>query len=76
MGQEILNVVLVIFLAVIAGCIVAATIFFIQALRSIIKVADNINETTQGLRNRLQLKALMTIPALILALIQKFRKRG
>ncbi len=72
--QDFLNIVLAIGVIVLAACLVTSSYFFIKALKSISSLADNLEETTQTLKNRVQLKFLATIPALFIALASKLRK--
>lgn len=76
--QDTLNIFLIIALFVITSCAVFATVYFVQALKSITQLSDDLDETAQNLKNKLQLKALAAIPALLVALASKVikRKRG
>ena len=76
--QDILNLVLIIFLLVITSCIILLTFYFIQALKAISALADNLEDTTQSIKDKIQMKALSTIPALLVTLASKIikRKRG
>ena len=76
MNQDTLNAFLVIFLAIITGCVVAITYFFVQALRSVERTADDLSETAQSFKDKLQFKVLAAIPALLLTLVRNIRKRG
>lgn len=73
--QDILNVFLIIGIIVITGCILFSTFYFIQALRSIIQLAEDLNDATQSIKNKIQMKALATIPALLITLVSKVLKR-
>lgn len=75
--QEILNIFLILALFVITACIIFITFYLIKALKSFTLLADDLDETAQSLKNRLQWKALAAIPALIVALASRvFKKRG
>lgn len=76
--QEILNTLLVLGFLVITACVVFVTYYFIQALKSITQLADDLNETTQSIKDKVQMKALAAIPALLVTLVSKVirRKRG
>ncbi|MBI3103711.1 hypothetical protein HYZ05_02110 [Candidatus Daviesbacteria bacterium] len=78
MNQETLNIFLLLALFVVTTCIVFATFYFVGALKSITQLADDLDETTQSLKNKVQLKALTAIPALLVALAGKVirKKRG
>lgn len=75
--QDLLNIFLIIGFIIITICIVALTFYFIQALKSIQILAENLKDTTQSVKEKLQLRALAAIPALLLGIIGRFlRKRG
>ena len=76
MTQETLNIFLVIFLVVFTSCIVVLTYFFIMALKTVINVADRVTETAEDIKSKLQFRALAALPAILLALVKNFRKRG
>lgn len=76
--QDLLNLILVLGIIVITICTVFITFFLIQALKSISNMASDISETAQGIKEKIQLKVLSAIPALLVALAGKIikRKRG
>lgn len=76
--QDILNIFLILGFVIITCCVVFTTFFMVQALKSIIRLADNLDETTQGIKEKVQMKALAAIPALLVALVSKVvrKKRG
>lgn len=75
--QDVLNTLLVIGLLVISLCFVFITFFLIKALQSVIKLTDSLEETTQNIKGKLQLKFLAVVPALFVALISRLmKKRG
>ena len=74
-AQDILNLSLIIFLLVITTCIALLTFYFIQALKAISNLADNLEDTTQSIKDKLQMKALAAIPALLIALAGRVIKR-
>lgn len=75
-----LNIVLTIGFIVIVTCIGFLSYFFIQALRSITKLADNLEDTTADLnflKNKLKFKALTAFSAILAAFLTKLiKKRG
>lgn len=75
-AQEVLNFFLVATLLIITICVVFVTYYLVKALKSVTTLADAATETTQDLKNKLQMKALVTIPALIVALAGKILRRG
>lgn len=74
--QDLLNIILVIGFLVIVSCIVFITYSLVQALRSISKMADSLDQTAQNFREKVQLKALSALPPLLLALVSRIFKRG
>lgn len=75
--QDILNIVLILALIVFTSCVVFITVFFVAALKAIIVMAENVSETTQSIKDKVQLKVLSAIPALLVTLVGKFiRRRG
>lgn len=76
MTQETLNIFLIIFFAVMTGCLLVTTYFLVKALKVFINIANHLNETAESLRSKLQLKALTAVPAILLGILRNFRKRG
>ena len=74
-SKEILNFILILAVLIITACIAYATYYFVQALKSITNLADDLVDTTQSIKQKIQLKALAAIPALLVALIGKVIKR-
>lgn len=75
-SQDLLNTFLIIGFVVIVTCVVFLTYYSIQALKSITQLSDDLGESAQNLKNKLQLKALAAIPAVLVALVGKLLKRG
>lgn len=77
-AQDILTVFLIVALFTITACIAYITFYFVQALKSITQLSDNLDGMAQNLKNQVQMKALAAIPALLVALAGKVirRKRG
>lgn len=75
--QDILYITLALGFLMITACIVFITYFLVQTLKSMTQLADNLDETTQGIKEKVQLRVLAAVPALIVALVSKvFKKRG
>lgn len=76
--QDTLNIFLIIGLFIIVSCFVYITYYFVQALKSFSSLADSLDETTQSVKEKLQMKALAAIPALLVALVGRVikKKRG
>lgn len=75
-SPDVLNVFLIIGFVVIVTCVVFITYYSVQALKSITQLSDDLGESAQNLKNKLQLKVLAAIPALLVALVGKIIKRG
>ncbi len=77
-AQDFLNIILVVGALIITACIVYVSYFLVQALKSITNLSDSLEDTTQGIRDKIQLKALAAIPALLVAIAGKIikKKRG
>lgn len=75
---DTLNILLIIALFIITACIVYATYYFGQALKSITALSDDLDEIAQGIKDKVRLKALAAIPALLVALVGRIikKKRG
>lgn len=73
--KDILNLFLIVAILIITLCVAYATYYFVQALKSITSLADDLIDTTQSIKQKLQLRALAAIPALLVALIGKVIKR-
>ncbi|MCL5784218.1 MAG: hypothetical protein M1142_02590 [Patescibacteria group bacterium] len=68
--QDILIALIAIEFLIIASCILIVTYFFVKTLRSV-------SETSKSINEKLQMKFVAFIPALLVALIGRiFKKRG
>ncbi len=74
--QDLLNAVLIIGFLIIVVCISFVTFFLVQALKAVSKLAESLENTTQDVREKIQMKALRMVPALLLALVSRIFKRG
>lgn len=74
--QEVLNLSLTIAIIVITICVGFVSFYLVRALKSFTNLAENIDETASDIRSKLQLKFLTAIPALVLGLISKFKRKG
>lgn len=76
--QDVVSIFLIILLVIVTVCITFVSYFFVQALKSITRMADNIEETTEDIKRKLQMKALAAIPAILVSLASRVikRKRG
>lgn len=78
MNQDTLNIFIILSIFVVTTCIAFVTYYFIRALKSMAQLTDDLDDITQNLKNKVQMKALAAIPALLVALAGKVirRKRG
>ena len=76
--QDLLNLSLALGIIVITICVVFITFFFVQALKSVSNMTENISDITQNIKEKMQMKALAAIPAILVSLASKIirRKRG
>ncbi|MBI2315135.1 hypothetical protein HYU93_03735 [Candidatus Daviesbacteria bacterium] len=74
--QDLLNAVLIIGFLIIVVCIGFVTFFLVQTLKAVSKLAESLENTTQDVREKIQMKALRMVPALLLALVSRIFKRG
>lgn len=76
MDQNTLNLFVVIFLLVIAACAVVITFYLVLALKAFVQSADEVSDAVQSIKEKIQLKALAALPAFLIGLINRLRKRG
>ncbi|MCR4305601.1 MAG: hypothetical protein NUV73_00780 [Candidatus Daviesbacteria bacterium] len=74
--QEVINILLVIGLLIISACIVTITFFLIKALKAITNLADSLQDTSQSIREKIQMRFLAALPAIVLGMLGKILKRG
>jgi|Napbiome12C3dose_1001474.scaffolds.fasta_scaffold00001_321 hypothetical protein len=74
--QEIINILLVVGLLVISACVVIITFFLIKALKAVIRLADSLQDTSQSIKEKIQMRFLATLPAIVLGILGKIIKRG
>ena len=68
---DLLYLVLGIGFVIIVACIIFVTIYFVKALKSVRDLIDNADNIAMGIKNGMKLKALATLPALLIALISR-----
>ena len=74
--QEILNTLLIIGFFVITVCIVFITYYLVKTLKSIINLTESLEEATDNIKQKLQMRFLAAIPAILVALAGRLFKRG
>lgn len=76
--QNYLNIALAVGILVITICIAYVSYYLVQALKSITNLSTSLEDTAQGIKDKIRLKALAAIPALLVAIIGKIikNKRG
>lgn len=75
-SKDILDLFLILGVITFTGCVVFLTFFLIQALKAIKALAEELKETTEGLKDKAGLKVITAIPAILLALLGRVIKRG
>jgi len=74
--QEILNTLLIIGFFVITVCIVFITYYLVKTLKSIINLTESLEEATDNIKQKLQMRFLAAVPAILVALAGRLFKRG
>lgn len=74
--QEILNTLLIVGFLIITICIAFVSFFLVKALKAIINLTQSLEETSDNIKQKLQMRFLTAIPAILVALIGRFLKRG
>lgn len=76
--QDFLIIILAVGVLVITACLVYVSYYLVRALKSITILSDSLEDTAQGIKDKVQLKALAAIPALLITIIGKIikNKRG
>lgn len=75
--QDVLNIFLILGLFIITSCVVYVSYYFVQVLKSMMNITENMDQATESIKNTLQMKAFTAIPALLVALVGKvMKKRG
>lgn len=74
--QETLTALLVAGFLIISVCFIFITYYLVKTLKSVINLTDSLGETTQNIKDKIQMKVLTVIPALVVALIGRILKRG
>lgn len=76
--QDFLSIVLAVGVLVITVCAVYVSYYFVQVLKSIMSLSDSLEDTAQGIKDKIQMKALAALPAILLAIFGKIinKKRG
>lgn len=77
-SQDFLNLMLAIGFLIITICLVIVALYLVQALKSVTRLSDSLEDTAQGVKEKLQMKALAVIPALLVAIVGRLikNKRG
>ena len=76
--QDTLNIFLILGIMVISTCAVYISYYFVQALKSVTNLSDDLDEIALNIKNKLGLKVLAAVPALLVSLVGKIirKKRG
>lgn len=76
-NQEIINLLLTVGLLIMAVCAILISYFLIRALKAITNLADALQNTTENIREKVQMNILQFVPAIAVGLISRFlKKRG
>lgn len=76
--QNFLNIALVVGILVVTICIVYVSYYLVQTLKSIANLSVSLEDTAQNIKDKISLKVLAAVPALLVAIIGKIikNKRG
>ena len=72
---ETQNTLIVVGFLIITACTLYITYYLVKALKSITNLADSLVNTTQDIKNKIQMRTLIAIPALLVALVSKILRR-
>lgn len=73
--QDTLNIFLILAVLVMTVCVVYISFYLAQALKSITNLSDDLGEIALNIKNKVAIKALAAIPALLVALVGKVIKK-
>lgn len=74
--QDALNIFLIIALVIVVACVVYVSFYLVSALKSITNLTDDTDEVVEGLKSKVQMKALLAIPAILISLAGKLIKKS
>lgn len=74
--RDVLNIFLIFSIFTITACVVFVSYFFVQALKAVTNLTEHLKNSTEGLKNKLSLKALAAVPSIFIALMARLLKRG
>lgn len=74
--QDALNIFLIIALIVVVACIVYVSFYLVSALKSVTNLTDDTDEVVEGLKSKVQMRALLAIPAILISLAGKLIKKS
>ena len=74
-SQDVLNVFLILGLFVVTSCVVYVSYYFVSALKSITILVEKLDEVTQSIKDKVAMRALAAIPALLVSLVSKVIKK-
>lgn len=73
--QDLLNILLAAGFLIITVCVLTITYFLIKTLKAITELSQSLANTTEGLRDNIKIRALTTLPALVISLLGKLIRR-
>lgn len=73
---EVINFLLIIGLLIISACIVVITFFLIKALKAITNLAESLQNTSQSIREKIQMRFVAALPAILVGILGKILRRG
>ncbi|TSC85423.1 MAG: hypothetical protein G01um10147_1161 [Microgenomates group bacterium Gr01-1014_7] len=73
--QDVLNIFLIIALVTVVACIVYVSFYLVSALKSITNLTEDTDGVVESLKSKVQMKALLAIPAILISLAGKLIKK-
>lgn len=73
--QDTLNIFLILAVLIMTVCVVYISFYLAQALKSMTNLSDDLDEIALNIKNKVAIKALAAIPALLVALVGKVIKK-
>lgn len=75
-SQEIISIVSTVGFLIIVVCAIFITFYLIKALQSLKTLADSLQNTTEKIKEKIQINILKFVPAIVVGLIGRLLKRG
>lgn len=76
--KDILNIIFIFGVIIVTACALYITYYLVQTLKSLTQLTNDLDETAENIKSKLQMKILATIPAILVSLVGRIlkKKRG